>query len=192
MDEQCRGCRCETCRWKGAGSLCHYNAYGQDASLCSQCADGIKRVDLAAWKVKSYACRGYEKRYNARQCAWDELGIDQATYESGRGSCVWGVFRLIRKIAAMHTLFGNLAGHTCGECRHFISGTYHDRILQKCDLYGLTHSAASDWIKRWPACGLFNRDYHGRPVITQLRRLQPAKSPTEITVPGQMRFDDLI
>lgn len=141
---------------------------------------------------ESYACRGYEKRYNARQCAWDELGIDQATYESGRGSCVWGVFRLIRKIAAMHTLFGNLAGHTCGECRHFISGTYHDRILQKCDLYGLTHSAASDWIKRWPACGLFNRDYHGRPVITQLRRLQPAKSPTEITVPGQMRFDDLI
>lgn len=92
MDKQCHGCRCETCRWRAAGSNCYYNEYGADASRCSQCVDGVKRVDLAEWKVKSYACRGYEKRYNARQCAWDELGIDQATYESGRGSCVWGCF----------------------------------------------------------------------------------------------------
>ena len=62
-DERCRGCRCETCRWKGAGSLCHYNAYGQDSSRCSQCMEGVRCSELAAWKVKSYACNGYEKRW---------------------------------------------------------------------------------------------------------------------------------
>ena len=61
-DERCHGCRCESCRWRAAGSNCYYNEYGADASRCSQCAESIQRIDLAAWKVKSYACKGYEKR----------------------------------------------------------------------------------------------------------------------------------
>lgn len=24
---ECRGCRCETCRWRAAGSNCYYNEY---------------------------------------------------------------------------------------------------------------------------------------------------------------------
>ena len=58
----CYGCRCETCRWKGAGSLCHYNEHGQDTSRCSWCMEGVRQEDLAAWKEKSFSCRGYEKR----------------------------------------------------------------------------------------------------------------------------------
>ena len=58
----CYGCRCETCRWKGAGSLCHYNEHGQDASRCSWCMEAVGREELAAWKVKSFSCRGYERQ----------------------------------------------------------------------------------------------------------------------------------
>ena len=61
-DERCRGCRCETCRWKGAGSLCHYNDAGQDASRCSWCLLAIAKDALPEWKTGSFACRGYEKR----------------------------------------------------------------------------------------------------------------------------------
>lgn len=58
----CYGCRCETCRWRAAGSNCYYNEYGQDASRCSQCVELVRREELATWKVKSFSCKGYTKR----------------------------------------------------------------------------------------------------------------------------------
>lgn len=61
-DERCHGCRCETCRWRAAGSNCYYNEYGQDAGRCSQCAELVRREELATWKVKSFSCKGYAKR----------------------------------------------------------------------------------------------------------------------------------
>ena len=64
---ECRGCRCETCRWKGAGSLCHYNEHGQDTSRCSWYMEAIGRDELGAWKTKSFACKGYDKRREANQ-----------------------------------------------------------------------------------------------------------------------------
>ena len=66
MDERCRGCRCESCRWRAAGSLCHYNEHGADSSRCSQCAEAVGQKELAAWKTKSFACKGYEKKYEVR------------------------------------------------------------------------------------------------------------------------------
>ena len=61
-DERCRGCRCESCRWRAAGSNCYYNAYGQDSSRCSQCAESIQRIDLAAWKVKKLCVQGLREK----------------------------------------------------------------------------------------------------------------------------------
>lgn len=71
--------------------------------------------------------------------------------------------------------FGTCAGHICKECSNFVKGRYHDRILRKCQVYGLTHSEASDWAGIWPACGMFNKEYTGRPII-ELRRMAK-KSP---------------
>lgn len=48
------------------------------------------------------------------------------------------------------------AGKTCGECDHLLQldRGYRKRFF-KCELYGRSSSAASDWRKKWPACGQF-------------------------------------
>ena len=70
----------------------------------------------------------------------------------------------LRKNALMHELFGTAPGR-CGECDHLVEGRYHDRMLRKCEVYGLTHSEASDWAKRWAACGLKNKETAHQNVI---------------------------
>ena len=63
---------------------------------------------------------------------------------------------MIRKIELMHKLFGKADG-LCRDCCHFVSGEYQSiQNLQKCRIYGMTHSAASDWAQRYRACGLYN------------------------------------
>lgn len=71
----------------------------------------------------------------------------------------------LRKLALMHQQFGVCYGHSCGECSNLVSGRYRGRILRKCEVYGLTHSEASDWAKRWVACEMLNGIYTGRPII---------------------------
>lgn len=58
-----------------------------------------------------------------------------------------------KKIEAMHDRYGRSDG-ICGECEHFLRYRYHDKNLLKCKAYGLTHSEATDWRVKWPACGL--------------------------------------
>ena len=94
-----------------------------------------------------------------------------------------------RKIVLMHKLFGTNEDHTCGECSNFVSGKYKSRVLQKCKAYGLTHSEATDWVKRWTACGLFNKPFEDVPVIEVIKR-QPAVD-FEEPMEGQISFDEL-
>lgn len=86
----------------------------------------------------------------------------------------------LRKLALMHRFFGVLDGHTCRECSNFIKGKYHDKVLGKCKVYGLTHSKATDWAGRWMACGAFNRAISRKPlvreVIPERKRKEAAKS----------------
>ena len=63
----------------------------------------------------------------------------------------------MKKIDLMHAMFGTTDG-ICAECEHFVKGLYHDSILRKCEVYGLTHSEATDWRQRYRACGLKNKD----------------------------------
>lgn len=61
--DQCEGCRCAKCRWRGAGSNCHYNDRGEESSRCSWCLNAfLKGEELRKWKQGSYLCRGYEKK----------------------------------------------------------------------------------------------------------------------------------
>lgn len=71
----------------------------------------------------------------------------------------------LRKIDLMRRTFGSLPGHTCTECTHFRRGRYHDKGRRKCDIYGMTHSEASDWTGNWEACGMYNMPYAGRHII---------------------------
>jgi hypothetical protein len=59
------------------------------------------------------------------------------------------------RLRQMHAVHGQgPSGKTCGQCQHLrtkrMGGTYF-----KCDQTVMTDGAATDWRKRWPACGLF-------------------------------------
>lgn len=75
----------------------------------------------------------------------------------------------VRKIEAMHARFGVLPDKLCEDCPNLIKGRYHDLSLRKCTVYGATHSEASDWRKKYVACGMFGKEYHGRPIIELLQ-----------------------
>lgn len=60
------------------------------------------------------------------------------------------------QLARMHKQFGREHVHACGTCCNFVRGEYHDKMLQKCERYGLSHSDATDWAKSWGACGMYN------------------------------------
>ena len=88
----------------------------------------------------------------------------------------------LRKIALMHSLFGKCEEHICKECDHFVEGRYHSRVLRKCEVYGLTHSEASDWAQKHTACGMFNKEYSGEPII---KLYQPVRREL-VQVAGQL------
>jgi len=93
---------------------------------------------------------------------------------------------VVRKIELMHQIFGEYGSHLCGECNNLIEGKYRDRTLRKCQIYGLTHSEATDWAKRWPACGMFNKEYAGTPVVRLVRRGKTAVVAAEFPLEGQV------
>ena len=94
---------------------------------------------------------------------------------------------MLRKIDAMHERFGVVPDKRCGECSNLISGRYNTRYLSKCVVYGATHSEASDWKKRNMACGMFNKEWNGYPII---RRLTPDKAEPVPEIEGQESLFD--
>ena len=94
-----------------------------------------------------------------------------------------------RKISVMHKLYGIDWENTCKGCSHLIGGKYHDRQYYKCEVYGMTHSEATDWRRSWQACCLRNAPIdmeHFVPVIEYKKRAP--KSP-EPPLEGQMRME---
>lgn len=62
MKDRCEPCPCASCRWRGAGSLCHYNEHGDDGSSCSWCVDHLSGRELIGWYGARAGCRGYQER----------------------------------------------------------------------------------------------------------------------------------
>jgi hypothetical protein len=60
--------------------------------------------------------------------------------------------RRTANIAEMHRAHGVKDGYICGDCKHFGSILYARRYF-KCGLFKLSRSMASDWRKKWAACG---------------------------------------
>lgn len=92
---------------------------------------------------------------------------------------------MTRKIDEMHRRFGVLEGKRCEDCSNLIKGRYHDMILRKCVVYGATHSEASDWRKKYEACGMYNKEWTGPMIIRTLRNSGMPKLPEE-PLDGQM------
>lgn len=59
-------------------------------------------------------------------------------------------------IVKMRSKFGKgPEGATCGQCEHlFVAGRPGKKFF-KCDVYGASRSEASDFRKKWAACGKF-------------------------------------
>lgn len=83
----------------------------------------------------------------------------------------------IRKLELMHRQFGVCEGKTCGTCTNFVQGRYRSMNLKKCQVYGLTHSEASDWAKRWQACGCYNKEWTGEDIIQLVKHAPRPKGP---------------
>lgn len=96
----------------------------------------------------------------------------------------------LRKIDLMHRQFGKCDGHTCGECSNLVEGRYHDKIMRKCKVYGMTHSEASDWARRWLACGLFNKPWGDKPIMRLVHPSRKDKEAMQNTpVEGQISME---
>ena len=76
---------------------------------------------------------------------------------------------MTRKIDEMHRRFGALADKRCEDCSNLIKRKYNTVYFRKCTVYGATHSEASDWRKKYVACGMFNQEWRGPEIIRTLR-----------------------
>lgn len=91
-----------------------------------------------------------------------------------------------RKIVAMHREYGKDCAHKCADCPNLCIYATSSHTRYKCKAYGDSCSSATDWAKRWTACGLY-----AKPIaadhIPLMRRLKPAKR-QEKPLDGQMGF----
>ena len=91
-----------------------------------------------------------------------------------------------RKIVAMHREYGKDCAHKCADCPNLCIYATSSHTRYKCTAYGDSCSSATDWAKRWTACGLY-----AKPIaadhIPLMRRLKPAKR-QEKPLDGQMGF----
>ena len=94
--------------------------------------------------------------------------------------------KFLRKIDLMHYIFGEIPEHKCGECSNLRQYHYRGRGYRKCKVYGETHSEASDWVKKYTACGCFNCEYSDRNII---ELVSPIPKTEEPPLEGQMEIE---
>lgn len=93
----------------------------------------------------------------------------------------------------MHYLYGEKKGHICGECSNLSRYKYKDKSYRKCCIYGKTRSEATDWRCKNVACGMFNLEYDGMPVIYYKRSLFEKSSVVDeraVPIDGQINMFD--
>ena len=97
----------------------------------------------------------------------------------------------MKGIEAMHRQFGRFDDQRCKDCRHLISGEYHDRIYHKCELYGMSHSAATDWRLSYPSCGMYNMHVKRSTWVPIFDRINHSPKAQEPPLDGQIRMEGL-
>ena len=93
-----------------------------------------------------------------------------------------------RKIHAMHKRFGTCGVFRCKDCEHLIGWKYHNRQLYKCELYGLTHSEATDWRLSYQACGMYNMPQDMDRWVPLLEQIKHSPKGVKPPIEGQMRI----
>lgn len=89
----------------------------------------------------------------------------------------------------IHAFGPGPGGKTCSECCNITATQYGNRRIYKCRAYGATCSNASDWRKKWPACGMFGK-FTLKQVITDASKRAFTKSVNpEQPIDGQMKME---
>lgn len=90
------------------------------------------------------------------------------------------------KITAMHREYGKNTAHRCADCPNLCIHATTSHTRYKCMAYGASASAATDWAKRWTACGLCGKPLPADhvPLIKRLTRTKQQENPID----GQMTF----
>ena len=90
------------------------------------------------------------------------------------------------KITAMHREYGENTAHRCADCPNLCIHATTSHTRYKCMAYGASASAATDWTKRWTACGLYGKPLPADnvPLINRLTSTKQQEKPID----GQMTF----
>ena len=99
-----------------------------------------------------------------------------------------------RKIEAMYRLYGVHFGKRCADCPHLLMHVWNKRYY-KCEIYGNSHSEATDWRLKWQACGMIEREAvsTARPIMEVIRYDRSIQTPEPIlTIPGQITMEELL
>ena len=94
----------------------------------------------------------------------------------------------LRKIDAMYHFYGrDPEDRLCLECDHCFIGEYHNKFYLKCTVYGISHSPATDWRKKYHACGLIGKPFPEEDNrIIGILKTQPIRKDEQI--PGQVNM----
>lgn len=94
----------------------------------------------------------------------------------------------MRKISAMYECSGGTDyRHTCYECRNLRRIKKGNREVYKCQAYGNTDSAASDWKASYIACRHFNKPCPQLSIIKMAHREQASEA-----MEGQISLFDFL
>ena len=86
----------------------------------------------------------------------------------------------MKKIDLMHAMFGKAEGK-CSECRHF-EVHFRDVNYFKCRVYGISSSEATDWRKKYEACGLKNLKTEHRDIYKYAKAEKSAIADGQISL----------
>ena len=95
-----------------------------------------------------------------------------------------------QKIEAMHYRLGILPDKRCEDCSNLIKGYCGNTFVRKCTVYGATHSEASDWRKKYIACGMFNKEWSGNNIIDCVKSENAKRRDDLFPLEGQMTFEE--
>ena len=95
----------------------------------------------------------------------------------------------IRKIDLMHRQFSKTEGHTCRECSNLVKYYANTKPVSKCKIYGETSSEASDWVRRYQTCGMFNKPWQGKPIIRILTTERKNREQEGAPIEGQLSIE---
>jgi hypothetical protein len=90
----------------------------------------------------------------------------------------------------MHAEYGTAEGHTCRDCCNLLRREWGARYF-KCAAYSLSLATSSDWRLKYPACGLYGRDFDElglKPLIEALKH-RPRKKTEALA--GQVGIEEV-